>query len=143
MPELQFSRLPILFLSNELRFIKKENRSSVTHATLILTGLVIMAIVEIKGVVKKVYASSFTVAEKVQIPGYEFEKLYNVWSKDGPTVGSIVSVTGKLSMKIKTYGEGTEQKSFIDVSINEPTINIQKREHATVDEIMDLTTTPN
>lgn len=112
-----------------------------------------MAIVEIKGVVKKVYASSFTVAEKVQIPGYEFEKLYNVWSKEGPAIGSLVSVSGKLSMKIKTYGEGTEQKSFIDVSINEPTMILHNceghsvkssiREHATVDEIMDLTTTPN
>jgi hypothetical protein len=84
-----------------------------------------MAIVEIKGVVKKVHASSFTVAERVQIPGYDFEKLYTVWSKskeDTPPIESIVMVRGKLSMKTKKYGDSGQ--TYIDVSINDPEIVI-------------------
>lgn len=81
-----------------------------------------MAIVEIQGVVKKVYQSSFTVAEKVQVPGYDFEKSYTVWSKTPPLQGATVTVRGKLTMKIKTYGD--DHKSYIDVSINEPVVMI-------------------
>jgi hypothetical protein len=79
-----------------------------------------MAILEIRGVVKKVNASCFVVAEKVQIPGYEFEKSYTVWSKDAPPEGTLVVVKGKMTMKIKTY----ELKTFSDISINDPTIEI-------------------
>lgn len=80
-----------------------------------------MAIVEIKGIVKKVHSSSFTVAEKVQLPGYDFEKLYTVWCKDDkPSVGDNVEVRGKLSMKSKSYGDAGQ--TYIDVSINDPLI---------------------
>lgn len=80
-----------------------------------------MAIVEIKGIVKKIYSSCFTVSEKVQLPGYDFEKSYTVWSKEKYNVGDEIFVRGKLSMKLKTYGD--EGKSFIDISINDAIIH--------------------
>lgn len=91
-----------------------------------------MAIIEVTGIVKKVYSSSFSVGEKVQIPGYDFEKIYTVWTKNSPTIGSTVFVRGKLSMKSKTYGESGQ--SYIDVSINEPVVTVLKKEKSTTDE---------
>ncbi len=90
-----------------------------------------MAVVEIKGIVKKVHASSFTVAEKVQLPGYDFEKIYTIWSKEKYNVGDEVFVRGKLSMKSKTYGD--EGKSYIDVSINDPIIHPLKIKAETIE----------
>lgn len=79
-----------------------------------------MAIIQINNaVVKKVYSSSFVVGEVIKVPGYgEFEKTYTVWSKNSFPVGSIVDVSGRLSMKAKVY----EGKTLIDISINDPEI---------------------
>lgn len=83
-----------------------------------------MAIIKVEnGVVKKVFSSCFIISEDIHVPGFgNFEKSYTVWSKEPTTIGSIVTVTGKLSMKSKVY----EGKNMIDVSINDCDIEFVK-----------------
>lgn len=82
-----------------------------------------MAIIEVSGIVKKKYSSFFVISERVTLPGYDFEKNYNVWSDEDIQIGSSVFVRGTLSTKIKKYtDEKQAQKVYVESSINDPVI---------------------
>lgn len=69
---------------------------------------------------------AFAVGEHITLPtGASFQKQYTVWHKgEAPSVGSIVSVIGQLGLKIREYPAPSGMKQAIDVSINEPEINV-------------------
>lgn len=69
---------------------------------------------------------AFAIAETVTLPdGRSFPKSYTVWHEgEAPTVGSIVSVTGVFSAKLREYAAPSGMKTAIDISINEPEVNV-------------------
>ncbi len=69
---------------------------------------------------------AFALQETVTLPdGRSFPKTYTVWHEgDAPAVGSIVSVIGVFSAKNREYNAPSGTKTAIDISINDPEVNI-------------------
>lgn len=69
---------------------------------------------------------AFALQETVTLPdGRSFPKTYTVWHEgDAPAVGSIVSVIGVFSAKNREYNAPSGTKVAIDISINDPEVNI-------------------
>ena len=75
---------------------------------------------------------AFAIAEHVTLPdGRTFPKTYTVWAEGTPPeIGSIVSVTGVFGAKVREYPVSNgavaapTMKHAVDVSINEPQVNI-------------------
>jgi hypothetical protein len=68
---------------------------------------------------------AFAVAEMVNLPdGRSFPKTYTVWADNAPEIGSIVSVVGVMSAKVREYQAQGETRHAADVSINDPEVNI-------------------
>lgn len=68
---------------------------------------------------------AFAVAEMVTLPdGRSFPKTYTVWADEAPEIGSIVSVIGVMSAKAREYETANGPKTAIDISINEPEVNV-------------------
>lgn len=69
---------------------------------------------------------AFALQETVTLPdGRSFPKTYTVWHEgEAPAVGSIVSVIGVFSAKNREYNAPSGTKVAIDISINDPEVNI-------------------
>lgn len=69
---------------------------------------------------------AFALQETVTLPdGRSFPKTYTVWYEgEAPAVGSIVSVIGVFSAKNREYNAPSGTKVAIDISINDPEVNI-------------------
>jgi len=69
---------------------------------------------------------AFALQETVTLPdGRSFPKSYTVWHEGEPIpTGSIVSVIGVFSAKLRDYNAPTGTKTAIDISINDPEVNI-------------------
>ena len=69
---------------------------------------------------------AFALQETVTLPdGRSFPKTYTVWYEgEAPAVGSIVSVIGVFSAKNREYPAPSGMKVAIDISINDPEVNI-------------------
>ena len=69
---------------------------------------------------------AFAVGEHVTLPsGASFQKQYTVWADgEAPAIGAIVSVIGQLGMKLREYNAPSGTKQAIDVSINDPEVNV-------------------
>lgn len=69
---------------------------------------------------------AFAVSETVTLPdGRSFPKSYTIWFEgEAPAIGSIVSVIGVFSAKLREYAAPSGIKQAIDVSINEPAVTI-------------------
>lgn len=87
-----------------------------------------MALIKIESAeVKRIVGSrgAFAVEEHVTLPdGRSFPKSYTVWADEAPLLGSIVTVTGNMSAKIREYPAPSGMKHAIDISINEPNVTI-------------------
>lgn len=67
---------------------------------------------------------AFAVAEMVNLPdGRSFPKTYTVWAQEAPAIGSIVSVIGVMSAKVREYESPNGTKTTVDISINDPEVN--------------------
>lgn len=69
---------------------------------------------------------AFAIQETVTLPdGRTFPKTYTVWHEGEPIpTGSIVSVIGVFSAKNREYAAPSGMKTAIDISINDPEVNI-------------------
>lgn len=89
-----------------------------------------MALLKIEsGEVKRHVGSrgAFVVEEQVTLPdGRSFPKSFTVWYEGDniPAVGSLVSVIGKFSAKTREYPAPSGMKTAVDISINEPEVNV-------------------
>jgi aspartate carbamoyltransferase regulatory subunit len=68
---------------------------------------------------------AFAVAEMVNLPdGRSFPKTYTVWADEAPEIGTIVSVIGVMSAKVREYQSANGLKQAVDISINEPNVTV-------------------
>lgn len=88
----------------------------------------------------------FAVQETINLPdGRSFPKTYTVWY-EGETipVGSIVQVTGEITVKLREYPAPSGMKTAADVNVNNPTVTVIGRavEAEPVAEIVTPTVAP-
>ncbi len=68
---------------------------------------------------------AFAVEETITLPdGRSFPKSYTVWAEECPPIGSIVSVTGEITIKQREYAAPSGMKTAIDVNFNNPSVLI-------------------
>lgn len=69
---------------------------------------------------------AFAVEEYIHLPdGRSFPKSFTVWGNgEPPVIDALVNVTGVFSAKAREYTAPSGVKTAIDVSINEPEIEI-------------------
>lgn len=68
---------------------------------------------------------AFAVEETITLPdGRSFPKTYTVWAEIAPPIGSIVQVTGELTVKTREYAAPSGMKTAIDINFNNPNVTI-------------------
>lgn len=69
---------------------------------------------------------AFEVAETITLQdGRSFPKKYTIWAKgEPPAIGSIVAVSGDVTIKSREYAAPSGMKTAIDVNFNDPTVTI-------------------
>lgn len=69
---------------------------------------------------------AFEVAETITLnDGRSFPKKYTIWFEgEPPAVGSIVAVTGQVTVKMREYASPAGVKTATDINFNEPTITV-------------------
>ena len=66
---------------------------------------------------------AFAVEETIYLPdGRSFPKSYTVWASEAPEVGTIVQVTGEVTIKLREYAAPRGMKTAIDVNFNNPNV---------------------
>ena len=68
---------------------------------------------------------AFAAAEWVNLPdGRSFSKSYTIWADEAPAIGSIVTVTGEVTIKQREYAAPSGMKTAIDVNFNNPNVTV-------------------
>lgn len=68
---------------------------------------------------------AFALEETINLPdGRSFPKSYTVWASECPPIGSIVQVTGEVTIKQREYAAPSGMKTAIDVNFNNPNVII-------------------
>ncbi len=68
---------------------------------------------------------AFAAEETITLPdGRSFPKTYTVWAEECPPIGSIVSVTGEVTIKQREYAAPSGMKTAIDINFNNPNVTI-------------------
>lgn len=68
---------------------------------------------------------AFAVEETITLPdGRSFPKTYTVWAEIAPPIGSIVQVTGELTIKTREYPAPSGMKTAIDINFNNPNVTV-------------------
>lgn len=66
---------------------------------------------------------AFAVEETIYLPdGRSFPKSYTVWASEAPAKGTIVQVTGEVTIKLREYAAPSGMKTAIDVNFNNPNV---------------------
>lgn len=68
----------------------------------------------------------FAVQETINLPdGRSFPKTYTVWHEGDPiATGSIVSVTGEVTVKLREYAAPSGMKTAADINFNNPVVKV-------------------
>jgi hypothetical protein len=69
---------------------------------------------------------AFEVSETITLnDGRSFPKKYTIWYEgEPPAVGSIVAVSGEVTVKLREYAAPSGMKTATDINFNEPTITV-------------------
>jgi hypothetical protein len=68
---------------------------------------------------------AFAIQEMINLPdGRSFPKTYTVWASIAPPVGSIVQVTGEVTIKQREYAAPSGMKTAIDINFNNPNVTV-------------------
>lgn len=78
---------------------------------------------------------AFAVEETITLPdGRSFPKSYTIWASEAPPKGTIVQVTGEVTIKQREYAAPTGMKTAIDINFNNPNVLIMGSPVETVPE---------
>lgn len=68
---------------------------------------------------------AFAIQETINLPdGRSFPKTYTVWASEAPPIGTIVQVTGEVTIKQREYAAPSGMKTAIDINFNNPNVTI-------------------
>ena len=68
---------------------------------------------------------AFAIQETITLPdGRSFPKTYTVWASIAPPVGTIVQVTGEVTIKQREYAAPSGMKTAIDINFNNPNVTV-------------------
>lgn len=69
---------------------------------------------------------AFEVSETITLnDGRSFPKKYTIWFEgEPPAVGSIVAVSGEITVKLREYAAPSGMKTATDINFNQPTVTV-------------------
>lgn len=68
---------------------------------------------------------AFAAEETINLPdGRSFPKTYTIWASEAPPIGTIIQVTGEVTIKQREYAAPSGMKTAIDINFNNPNVTI-------------------